>query len=69
MNHHITIRGAPLCEATGIVTTGVYCNHMTKTRAKAALLRLIEQNPMFSIRHYEIKPGVCSALNTSEVGV
>jgi hypothetical protein len=66
--HHITVKGIPLCEAPGLNTTDVYCNHLTRRRAKAALLRLMEQNPMFSACHYAIKPGVCDAINAVGVG-
>ncbi len=68
MNHHITVKGVPLCKAPGLNTVGIYCNHLTMVRAKTAVLRLVEANPTFPICHYAVEPGVCGVVNTTEVG-
>ena len=68
MKHHITINKVPLCETRRLNSTDVYCNHITKSRAKTALLRLIEQNPTFSICSYKVEPGVCAVIAAEEVG-
>ena len=62
MKHHIQIKGVPLCEIRSIETEGVVCNHLTEVRAKTALLRLIERNPLLPICDYKIVPGVCPAV-------
>lgn len=67
MRHHITVKGLPLCKNMELDTTGVYCNHLTEVRAKTALLRLIEQNPMHPVGDYTIKPGMCNVISDWEV--
>lgn len=66
--HHITFKGSPLCKAEGIKADGIGCNYLTRTRAKSALLRLIEANPMVSVCGYKIEPGSCYSQEPGRVG-